>query len=308
MTNMTTLGKVIDRVENMATNHNDALIDVGDIEFQDLETVKLAGEPHRMRPIAQQSISTRLGIPYQYLQRCPPEIQEINLNHWIEKERNEQLFFRFYGAEVRAIFTPRYIPTDNLEVIDRILSLGYGRDDIVQCSLDDHFMMVNIPDGRQSFTVNGEKMTPGISLSNSEVGLASLSIAAFVLRLVCTNGSISKTEVSASYRHISTKIVKHLPEVFSKVSQELMLKRDQFKLSLESRVDHIESTIDRFNKQFLLNKTEKEAVEWALPQEYGETMFHVVNTYTKAAQFKELPAESGYRLQRVGGMILGMVG
>jgi hypothetical protein len=30
------------------------------------------------------------------------------------------------------------------------------------------------------------------------VGLASLSIAAFFLWLVCTNGMISKTEVSAS--------------------------------------------------------------------------------------------------------------
>ena len=68
-------------------------------------------------------------------------------------------------------------------------------------------MSLSIPDGRQTFNVYGEKMTPGISVSNSEVGLASLSIAAFMLRLVCTNGMISKTEVSASYRHVSAKIL-----------------------------------------------------------------------------------------------------
>ena len=48
-------------------------------------------------------------------------------------------------------------------------------------------------------------------------------------------------------------------------------------------------------------------MEWALPQEYGQTMFHVINVYTKAAQYPELPADSGYKLQKVGGSILGMV-
>jgi hypothetical protein len=36
-------------------------------------------------------------------------------------------------------------------------------------------------------------------------------------------------------------------------------------------------------------------------------MFRVVNAYTRAAQFEGLPAETSYRLQRVGGMVLGMV-
>ena len=33
----------------------------------------------------------------------------------------------------------------------------------------------------------------------------------------------------------------------------------------------------------------------------------VVNAYTRAAQFKGLPAESSYKLQRVGGNVLGML-
>ena len=82
---------------------------------------------------------------------------------------------------------------------------------------------------------------------------------------------------------------------------------DQFKLSIESKVEHPEMTINSFNNQFQLNKAEKEAVEWALPLEYGQTMFHVINVYTKAAQHPELPADSGYKLQKVGGMILEMV-
>jgi hypothetical protein len=48
-------------------------------------------------------------------------------------------------------------------------------------------------------------------------------------------------------------------------------------------------------------------VTWAIPLKYGFTMFSIVNVYTKAAQYKGLPAESSFRLEKVGGTILGMV-
>jgi hypothetical protein len=304
---MTTLARVMERVEDMSKNHVDQYIQTKDISFKSLNSIKIGNNRHILRPIAQQSIANRLGIPIQYLRKCPDDIQALNMNHWIKYEKNEELFFRFDGDKVRALFTPRYIPTDNLEVLQKLDALNYSADTRVKCSLDQEFMSLSIPDGKNTFTVSGEKMTPGISVSNSEVGLASLSIAAFMLRLVCTNGMISKTEVSASYRHVSAKILAGLPEVFNNVSQELGRQKEQIKLSLESKVSNPESTINSFNSQFLLNKMEKEAVEWALPLEYGFTMFHVINVYTKAAQYRELPAESSFRLEKVGGTILGMV-
>jgi hypothetical protein len=307
MSQMTALSRVMERVESMSKNHVDQNIKTKEISFTNLNTIKIGSDAHALRPVAQQSIANRLGIPIQYLRKCPEDIQALNLNHWIKYEKNEDLFFRFAGNDVRAVFTPRYIPTDNLEVLQKIDRLGYSPDTRVQCSLDDEFMSLSIPDGKQTFQVNGEKMTPGISVSNSEVGLASLSIAAFMLRLVCTNGMISKTEVSASYRHVSAKILSGLPGVLNNISLELGRQKEQVKLSLESKVDNPESTISRFNSQFLLNKAEKEAVEWALPLEYGYTMFHVVNVYTKAAQYRELPAENSFRLEKVGGTILGLV-
>jgi len=304
---MTTLGKVFDRVDVMSKDCRDDLIDVEDISFDNLDSVIIGSESHRMKPIAQRSMSFRLGIPFQYLGRCPPNIQALNMNYWIEKERNDELFFRFDGAEVRALFTPKYKPVDNFEVLERLDSLGYGSDTPVQCHLDDAFMLLNIPDGNKSFSVNGDKMTPGISISNSEVGLASLSIAAFVLRLICTNGLISKSQVSASYRHVSTKILREFPEVLTKVSVELGMQRDKFLLSRESKVDDPVETINSFNRQFQLSKDEQEAVEWGLGFEFSNTMYHIINAYTRGAQFKGLSAESSYRLQKVAGNILGLV-
>ena len=62
-----------------------------------------------------------------------------------------------------------------------------------------------------------------------------------------------------------------------------------------------------FNRQFQLNQMERDAVEWGWIFEAGDTMFSVVNAYTKAAQYEDLAADSVHRLQRVGGSVLAMV-
>jgi hypothetical protein len=95
-------------------------------------------------------------------------------------------------------------------------------------------MRISILDGNHYFPINGAWFTPRISVSNSGVGFASLSIAAFVLRLNCTNGEISNTEVSASYRHIWLKILGEFAKVLEGVSFELGQQKSQFRVSMQS--------------------------------------------------------------------------
>jgi len=308
MKNITTLGKVAEKVDELSRHCTDRMIPVQDIHFDDLDTVRIANEPHTLRPVAQQSIAWRLGIPIQYLRRCPPDMQAYNMNHWIKHERNEELFFRFTHEDVRAIFTPKYTPVDNFEIMERLDSLGYKPDTQVQCHLDPEFMSLSILEGQESFEIDGDRMTPGISLGNSEVGLASLSISAFVLRLICTNGMISTDGVAASYRHVSRKILEEFPEVMTRVGNELGKQKDRFRLSVESPVQNPAMTIESFNRRFGLSKHEKEAVEWGhMMEPGGRTMFEVVNAYTRASHFHGLSAESAHKLQKTAGMILSML-
>ena len=183
MNNITTLENVFQRVDAMFQTCHDSLIPVKDISFDDLDTIKIAGSTHPLKPIAQRSIAWRLGIPYNYLRKCPPEIQSVQMNYWIEHEKNEQLFARFDGNSVRAIFTPKYKPVDNMDVILEIYGMGYRPETQVQCHLDEEFMSLSIMDGEKVFEINGDRFRPGVSISNSEVGLASLSVSAFILRL-----------------------------------------------------------------------------------------------------------------------------
>jgi len=80
-----------------------------------------------------------------------------------------------------------------------------------------------------------------------------------------------------------------------------------FRLSMDSSVDNPDSTIESFNRQFQLNKIEKEAVDWGWCFDVGNTMFHIIQAYTKGAQMDGLSAESSFKLQRTGGSILDMV-
>ena len=167
MKNMTTLGEVADRVDAISKNCHDRVVNVSDIAFMDLENVSIAGETFPVKTVAQRSFAYRLGIPYQYLSRCPAEIQAMNMNHWIKEEPNDELFFRFDGNQVRALFTTKYQPVDNFEVVERLDAFGFGPDTPVQCNLDDEFMSISIPDKDYSFKVNNrDEHIPGISISS----------------------------------------------------------------------------------------------------------------------------------------------
>ena len=308
MNKITTLGEVSDRIDELSKNCYDELVNVKDISFNDINSVNIGSESHPLRNIAQRSIAYRLGIPYQYLAKCSTELQQKNLNYWIKHEKNEQLFFRYDGNDVRSSFTTKYQPVDNFEIIERLDSLGYSPDTEVQCHLDGEFMSLSILDGK-SLSIEKDKFRPGIKISNSEVGLASLSIAAYFLRLVCTNGLISATEVGASYRHISNRILNEFPQILNNVSNELSSQFGKFKISMDSVVDNPEETFNNFNRRFQLKKIEEKAIEWAIPYESSDpnTMFNVINTYTKAAQFVGLSANSRHRMEKTGGNILDMV-
>ena len=83
---MTTLGEVDHRVNELSRNCWDDNVQKKDICFNDLGSIRIAGENHNLRPVAQRAISARLGVPYQYLKKCPSYLQAENLNHWIEEE------------------------------------------------------------------------------------------------------------------------------------------------------------------------------------------------------------------------------
>lgn len=109
MRSLVTIGEVSNRFNAMNQGCFDRLIDGSDISFISLDRMRAGDDEHTLRTVAQRSMAWRLGIPFNYLQKCPLELQAEQMNHWIKHERRSQLFVRYVSNasnDIRAIFTP----------------------------------------------------------------------------------------------------------------------------------------------------------------------------------------------------------
>jgi hypothetical protein len=308
----TTLGNLIEQVETMSAGNFDEAVSLNEIEFGSLNEMWIGGVGVEVLPQAQRLLSNRLGVPFSYLDRCPAELQAQNLNYWLEQERKEResFFLRFNGErQVRAVFTDRYTAIDNTEILGKMVKLGFRPEQEVQYMLDDGMMVVKLPEYARSFEVAlKDKIVPGLSFSNSEIGFLSFCIECFYLRLVCTNGLVVPVAAGQSrFKHISRKAFEALPETIRQVAESSNRQQAQMVISVNTPVHNPIQTIKSFNKRFGLTQAEEEMVKASFAQETGETMWNVIQAYTGSARAPELTVEAAYRLERVGGQILAMV-
>ena len=306
------LGDVRNRLKIQSENHVDELVRIRDIQFHSIEEIQIGSSSYRMRPAAQQGMAYRMGgIPLSYLRKCPPDLAARNLNHWLTEESNDELFFRFDGDAVRAVMTPRYIPINHLDVVNHLIDkMEFKENTEVQVDMDSNFLSLSIPDHQNGFSVRGDDHLPGISISNSEVGISALHVSAMIIRLICSNGLItSACKGKKSFRHVSNGILDDLPRHVSEIVNDSHLQTERLAISMDSKVDDPDATLKEFFKKFQVSKKEKEAVAWGYEQEpVGEdTMFSIIQSFTRGAQYRDLSAESANKLQVVGGKILSLV-
>ncbi len=300
----------IDKVNTTSADCCDETLPVMDMEFDSLERMWISGKEVEVLPSAQRLMVNRLRVPYSYLSRCPAELQAQNRNYWLrqEREKRDTFFCRLNGDKLRAVFTDRYKAIDHMEILSRMVEYGFNADTEVHYSLDENLLVVKVPDFARMFGLAGnDRIVPGTSFSNSEVGVLAFSIEAYFYRLVCSNGLISKTSVASKFKHISRRALEDFPDVLRKVVWESERSQGRFELSTRSPVDDPLASIGSFYKQFQLTQGEAQAVERAWAVEPGSTLFSVINAYTRGAQDRELDTEGAYKLERVGGFILSMV-
>jgi hypothetical protein len=310
MRGTTALENVISNVHTMSANYHDQTVAILDMDFDSAERMWISGQPIEVLPSAQRLITNRLRVPYSYLTRCPANLQAQNLNYWLEKEQQNRktLFCRFDDNKLRAVFTDRYEPLDHMEVLSKMLEYGFTPQQEVRYALDDEILTVSVPDYNRAFTVlNKDKLVPGICISNSEVGILSLSIKAYYLRLVCSNGLIDKTSVDAKYKHISRKGLDNFPSVLQDVIHQSHQGENRFLISTQTPVNNPIASIETFARQFNLAQEETEIVKQAYYQEEGGTMFCIINAFTRGAQTPSLPISVAHQMENIGGAILAMV-
>ena len=98
-----------------------------------------------------------------------------------------------------------------------------------------------------------------------------------------------------------------LAHAMEEVRRLALYQSDNMRLSIESKVDDPGASIASFGERYGLAKDEIEIAQNAWDQDPGFTLWSVIQAFTYAANDKSLPAETAYKLQRIGGQILALV-
>ncbi|MCB5272376.1 MAG: DUF945 domain-containing protein [Candidatus Cloacimonetes bacterium] len=308
-----TLGDAYDELRTLSRDNHDRVVSLRDVSSVTASTIKIGNQTHPMNNIAARALCSRYEIPYKYIRSIPHYLQSINLNHALIQHRDDEIFVRFNGDKVRGLFSTRYVPMDHVQIVKALMDAGVNPNKRVQLEVDYTLMRLSLVDAQRTFEVgHNDPHTPGISIVNSELGQSSFSIAPYVLRLVCTNGLITKVPGTATnFRHISDRALTRMPQILSMAYERVDDQQKQLHIATQRPVEQPEETLKTFARHFSLDKDQREAIAWALPYEISldgtNTMFNIIQVLTKAAQCKDLTTEQNTHLQQVGGEVLRLV-
>lgn len=145
--------------------------------------------------LARRQLAEKLNIPFKYFERMrtdEPKLLDRNVNTWLERE-NANRMLRTLDGNVRAVLSDRYRRLDNFALAEQALPILQGLDGTFESvELTETRMYLKFVMPRLSYEmVPGDFVQGGIMLSNSEVGMGTLSVQPLVYRLVCRNGMIA---------------------------------------------------------------------------------------------------------------------
>jgi len=148
-----------------------------------------------MTSLFHRQLGASVGIPAAYYDKMRekyPELLAGNVNAWLGREPSRHMIRTLDGA-ARAYLSDRYRRIDHWEIAETVLPLigemNGARFD--SCEITDRRMYIKVVNTRLEAEVRkGDVVQAGIVISNSEVGVGSVSVQPLVYRLACMNGMI----------------------------------------------------------------------------------------------------------------------
>lgn len=264
---------------------------------------------------ALQQMETYTGIPAKYAQKMAEEYPELlitNLNSWFHKN-GEQRMVRTLDGKARAFLSNRYRRIDNAEVMEAVLPVLkelHLNDDarVESCEVTEKRLYIKVVNPRLTGeVVPGDIVQSGILITNSEIGLGSVSVQPLMYRLVCSNGMIVNDARTRKY-HVGRENDETAYSLFSDATLEaedkafVMKMQDTVRaITDQTRFDHVIELMQRAkslpvttndipklveltSKEFLLNKDEGDGVLASFLQSGDMSLYGMANAVTAHAQ------------------------
>jgi hypothetical protein len=274
-----------------------------------------------LTPWATTQICQRLSIPTAYYRRCPPRLQDDQVNYWLHKEdagatqsrpeKPERWLLRSKSDTLRGILTERYAKMNNADVFQSLEPLVKSHYEVTWLALTDESLHLRLVDPRLAREVlPGDRVIAGLHIANSEVGKRSVTVDALVYRLVCQNGLVRLVKGRSLLHQRHVGITPALLEMaISKAIKEAIVQGTGFMERMiwatREPISDVEKTIAAMGETWRLSETLQAQVTNALRKERSgqqETLYGLVNAFTDVAQ--SLPPDDRYSLEALAGHLL----
>ena len=178
--------------------------------------------------LAHGQIAEYTGIPrayYQRMQQHEPKLLAANVNRWLhdDERKDDKRMIRTLDGNVRALLSNKYRPLENEDLAQAILPVLLNEGFLILSSeITDRRLYIKAVDSRIERDVpSGKKMgdgshhffdtiSPGITVSNSEVGFGALSIERSIYTKACTNlaliGSVMRKYHTGARAELSDEV------------------------------------------------------------------------------------------------------
>jgi len=152
-------------------------------------------EPLDINGLTHRQLGTHLKIPAGYYDRMlenAPDLLARNVNSWFNQEPARRMV-RTLDGTARAFLSNRYRRIDHMEILQAALPVIGEMPDVrfESCQITEEKLYIKAVNPRlQAEVTTGDIVQAGIVISNSEVGLGSVSVQPLIFRLVCLNGMV----------------------------------------------------------------------------------------------------------------------
>jgi len=176
-------------------------------------------------PWCHDQISAKTGIPLKYYQRMAADNRPLlcqNVNAWMPSK--DQRMVRTLDGRARALLSDRFRVLDNADLFFNSAKVfqDVGAE-ILRADLSDTmFYMRAIQPVDVAEIAPGDEICSGVMMSNSEVGLGTLKVEAFCLRLKCSNGMVATDIFKRAHLGSKLEVGVYTQETINMTSRAIM--------------------------------------------------------------------------------------
>jgi len=183
----------IEELSKMVSSHQneDIIASIGEITLAN-DKISVRGKSYAVRPSGFKGLLSYIKMPLGYASSIPNDLLYDSVNRLTTKTyADSEVLLRLQDSELRAVLSPNYVPLDSSELMKHISKASKLGLKPARISYDgDNITAAFITEVEVKAVEVGDISNIGITIETSDIGDYPLSSGAYLMRLVCQNGTV----------------------------------------------------------------------------------------------------------------------